>query len=146
MKVNVLKAVELGGKDYQPGVQDVPDHLYANRAFKDLVKNGTVLLVPRDESAQKLQAQSDARMALAAQTAGQDLQTIADASADQKNSKSFSKNEPTLKSVDEAIAKLPTPAQAASPAAESPSAAQASQPSSPESVPAATQAPGESES
>lgn len=130
MKVDVKSAVEVGGKRYEPGVQDMPDALYANVRFKELVKDGSVVLMPRDEAGVKAQASKDARAALAAQNAEQVHQAVVDSRAGKPNpSKKIDGGaEPALKSIEEAQSKLPPPAQAASPAAESPSPAQAAPP------------------
>jgi len=132
MKVNVKSAVEFGGKSYKPGVQELPDALYANAAFKAAVKSGAVAIVPRDAAGVQSQASKDARAALAAQTAADRTKAIVDARAGKPNPtiqvSSPETPEPALKSVEEAQAQLPAQADAASPAAESSTTVQATQP------------------
>ena len=89
MKVNFKSPQTLGNKDYKSGVQDVPDHLYANAKFVQLVKSGVVSVMPRDEAAQKIQAGKNARAAQKAGSAKADHQSLVDARATLKNNKAI---------------------------------------------------------
>jgi hypothetical protein len=55
MEVIFTAPKTLGNRSYKKGKQVVPDSLFYNQAFKEMVKLGHVQLVPRDEAAQKIQ-------------------------------------------------------------------------------------------
>lgn len=49
MKVNLLQAAHLGGKDYKKGIQEIPDDLKSDDFFKALAKAGKLLLISQIE-------------------------------------------------------------------------------------------------
>lgn len=61
MKVTLNAPLSLGNKPYPKGTQEMPDHLFANEAFKQHVQAGNIQVHPRDKAAQGQQAQRDAR-------------------------------------------------------------------------------------
>jgi hypothetical protein len=60
MNVNFKSAQTLGNRPFKAGVQVIPDHLHGNQKFKQLVKEGKVIILPRDENEQRTQASKDA--------------------------------------------------------------------------------------
>ena len=50
----------IGNKSYRAGPGVVPDHLYANKKFKSLVKSGTIVVQPKSMNDQQIQANKDA--------------------------------------------------------------------------------------
>lgn len=49
MKVNLLQAAHLGGKDYKKGIHELPDELKSDDFFKALAKAGKLLLISQIE-------------------------------------------------------------------------------------------------
>jgi hypothetical protein len=59
MQVTFKSTQIVGNKKYKAGAQTVSDNLAANRAFKNLVKSGIVIVHAKDANAQQVQAQKD---------------------------------------------------------------------------------------
>lgn len=69
MKVKFSSEKTLAGKKYSKGVTELADKFAYSQAFKALVKAGHVAVLPKDKTAQAIQAQKDTRAAQKAQVA-----------------------------------------------------------------------------
>ena len=59
MQVTFKSAQTLGNKSYAAGLQTVPDNLRWNVKFKELVKSGQIVVAPRNDHEQNIQASKD---------------------------------------------------------------------------------------
>lgn len=87
MKVTLNSPISLGNQSFNRGTQDIPDHLYANVAFKKHVKSGVIVVHPRDGHAQKAQASKDARAMSKSLALKESTQAVVDARKDLLNNK-----------------------------------------------------------
>lgn len=125
MKVTLKSRQALGNVSYPAGVQELPDSLYANKKFVELVQSGIISVHPRDPMAQKVQASQDARAVQRSIDAKATHQAVVDARVGAVNNKAIVGGDKP----DSAIA------EAAAPVAEAPAAPVQAAPA--QSVPAA---------
>lgn len=69
MKVIFLSPQKLGGKSYSKGTHIIPDALAYNLGFKQMVKGGSIQMVPRDVNEQKVQMSKDLKAMVKAKAA-----------------------------------------------------------------------------
>lgn len=89
MKVTLKSRQTLGNVSYPAGAQELPDSLYANKKFVELVQSGVISVHPRDPMAQKVQASQDARAVQRSIDAKATHQAVVDARVGAVNNKAI---------------------------------------------------------
>lgn len=90
MKLDIKRAVHLGGLDYKPGIHEVPDFVAENWFFKALLKAGEIILLhaiapqPAEEVKQESSAALDSESE-AAQSAPEDIEEAPKGKKKKKN-------------------------------------------------------------
>lgn len=126
MEVIFAKATMIGNRSFPKGKQEIPDSLFYNVGFKNLIKSGAAQVVPKDVPRQKLQTAHDMKALQKAKAARKAAHALKAQKALQSAQGASSAN-PISSSVPGSVQALPTPAQPVSTGA----TAQASAPVAP---------------